>query len=823
MATTLPCSSETAKTSPPGHDRGAPHCQPACCGVEDSRRGITDSLIKFEPDVVHIHNTFPLVTPSVLYACRDASVPVVATLHNYKLGCASGTFFRDGRVCHDCLGGSSLHALAHGCYRGSAASTAPVVLGSWLHRTAWRTMITAYIFISGAQRELLAPVGLPADRSFVKHNFVPPPPPHREIATEPQVAYVGRLDEPKGAPFLMRAWDAFRARRPRSPLRLIVVGGGEMSAGNDPLGNSASLRDDGWSRLASRRCPESWPASRAVIVPSQWEETFGMVAVEAMAAGTAPVASAHGAFPELITHGSDGALFPPTGRRRPCRHLGRDRRQPAAVGRVRSQCTQTYRSRFSPDAGIDPAAGDLPLRDVAPDRSVPAAQASRSAASGRHVSGSDHITLALRTQRHTAPATSAWPDPGGAAPRLGCGRPRHLEPEQLRARTVRGALLRCQQLRGIRARLHHLYGGYQCRAWLGDGSSPRPVQRRSRMIAGAARRRRPREPPSPSVWPLVSCASSPGCSCPIRSGRYSSRWASGCLDWPCRTAGGSPSSPRGRGSVSIPQRPVLDRAARPGSRRDALAGETAQRVACSPSAGPPRLPPCWEWFRPGPCHDRSARWDGFGTHSELSVRYLVENVSISGASQLRSFVLGAVAGLAAVGYVRASEILMGPFLVVLMGISQVAVPEASRVFHRNPGRLRRFCLLLGGVQAAAAIVWGVFLMMVFPLGPGPALLKELWIPTAQLLPAITLTVAAASFVTAATAGLRAMGVARRSLRAQLIGFGGIRDRRHSRSHFGGAVGTSWGVTIAECFAAFVWWHQLRSALSDHHTLPEVIK
>ena len=140
---------------------------------QDSRRGITDSLIKFEPDVVHIHNTFPLVTPSVLYACRDASVPVVATLHNYKLGCASGTFFRDGRVCHDCLGGSSLPALAHGCYRGSAASTAPVVLGSWLHRTAWRTMITAYIFISAAQRELLAPVGLPADRSFVKHNFVP--------------------------------------------------------------------------------------------------------------------------------------------------------------------------------------------------------------------------------------------------------------------------------------------------------------------------------------------------------------------------------------------------------------------------------------------------------------------------------------------------------------------------------------------------------------------------------------------------------------------------------------------------------------------------
>ena len=64
---------------------------------KDSRRSIAESLADFAPDVVHIHNIFPLVTPSILYACRDASVPVVATLHNYKLGCASGTLFRDGR------------------------------------------------------------------------------------------------------------------------------------------------------------------------------------------------------------------------------------------------------------------------------------------------------------------------------------------------------------------------------------------------------------------------------------------------------------------------------------------------------------------------------------------------------------------------------------------------------------------------------------------------------------------------------------------------------------------------------------------------------
>jgi len=210
---------------------------------------------------------------------------------------------------------------------------------------------------------------------------------------------------------------------------------------------------------------------------------------------------------------------------------------------------------------------------------------------------------------------------------------------------------------------------------------------------------------------------------------------------------------------------------------------------------------------------RARQW--LAAQSSLSFRYLVENVSISGASQIRSFVVGGVVGLAAVGQVRASEMLMGPFFVVLMGISQVAVPEASRVFERDPSRLRRFCFLLGALQASLAILWGVIIMTVFPLGPGAAILKDLWTPTARLVPAIALTVAAASFVTAATAGLRAMGVSRRSLRAQLIGsalylVGGI-----AGAVLGGAVGTSWGVTAALSISALVWWHQLRSALTEH--------
>jgi glycosyltransferase involved in cell wall biosynthesis len=319
---------------------------------EDSRRGVSAALAGFVPDIVHVHNTFPLVSPSVLYACRDASVPVVVTVHNYRLGCSSGDLFRAGRVCHDCLGGSSLPALAHGCYRGSRASTVPLMVGSWLHATAWRTMVTAYIFISAAQRDLLGPVGLPADRRFVKHNFVPPPQQQADITTESLVAFVGRLDAAKGAPFLMRAWDAFRVRRPRSPLRLVVAGGGDLSAdvahwatGHPTVTVAGHVSRPEASRIMAR--------SRAVVVPSQWEEPFGMVAVEAMAAGTAPVASAHGAFPELVASGSDGALFPPTDVDALVAILADVDDNPKRWDGYGRQARQTYQSRFTPEASVD--------------------------------------------------------------------------------------------------------------------------------------------------------------------------------------------------------------------------------------------------------------------------------------------------------------------------------------------------------------------------------------------------------------------------------------------------------------------------------------
>lgn len=268
------------------------------------------TLARWRPDVVHVHNTFPVLSPSILRACWRERVPVVATLHNYKLLCASGDFFRAGSPCHDCAGGALLPAVAHGCYRDSRAASLAVVAGTATNRRAWRTLVSAYLFVSASHRDLMAGLGLPRERVFVKHNLVDPPPPGPAVAKQHRIAYVGRLDAAKGVPFLMTAWSRFRERFPRSGLRLSIAGGGVLD-GDVRAWAARHPSVDLHGHLARDQAFRLVAGSLAVVVPSQWEETFGLVAVEAMAAGTPPIVPAHGSFPELVTDGVDGELYRP--------------------------------------------------------------------------------------------------------------------------------------------------------------------------------------------------------------------------------------------------------------------------------------------------------------------------------------------------------------------------------------------------------------------------------------------------------------------------------------------------------------------------------
>ena len=202
-------------------------------------------------------------------------------------------------------------------------------------------------------------------------------------------------------------------------------------------------------------------------------------------------------------------------------------------------------------------------------------------------------------------------------------------------------------------------------------------------------------------------------------------------------------------------------------------------------------------------------------HRELSFRYLIENVSASGAVQIRASVLGAVAGIASVGYLRGAEILMGPFLVVLSGVSQVAVPEASRIFHKNSHRLPHFCAILGGAQAVTAFAWGVVLLLVLPLGLGHLLLDEVWAPASTLILPVTLNVCAMSFLNAVTAGLRATGAARRSLQARLATSFAYLLLGVSGAILFGAQGACWGAVLATSLGVLISSLHLRAALYDH--------
>jgi O-antigen/teichoic acid export membrane protein len=206
-------------------------------------------------------------------------------------------------------------------------------------------------------------------------------------------------------------------------------------------------------------------------------------------------------------------------------------------------------------------------------------------------------------------------------------------------------------------------------------------------------------------------------------------------------------------------------------------------------------------------------------HRDLGSRYLVENVSISGARQFRMFALGAFAGLSAVGEVRAAEMLMGPFLVILMGVSQVAVPEASHVLNTRPRMLRRFCLVLGAVQASAALLWGVAIMVLLSSGAGEALLGQLWSPARALLPAVMIHFTVLAFETGAAAGVRALGASRRSLRAQLSNAGLSVVFGTIGAKVDGASGMCWGVALGATLGAIIWWVQLRRALSAHLNTP----
>ncbi|MFE6054096.1 glycosyltransferase family 4 protein [Kitasatospora sp. NPDC056446] len=314
------------------------------------RRELAARLRAERPDVVHVHNVFPLLSPSVLAACAAAGVPAVATLHNYAQVCPPGTLQRDGRPCAECVGRSPLPAVRHGCYRGSRLATVPPAVSLAVNRRRWWSGVERFFCISAAQRDVLVGAGLPAERLVVKHNFVPDPGACRTDGGE-HVLYLGRLAEAKGVRLLMAAWDALAADGGVG-VPLVVAGTGPLER---EVADWAAGRDD--VRYVGlydpEQCRRAVARSVAVVAPSTWLEAFGLVVVEAMAAGVPVVAAGHGAFVELVEDGVTGLLHRPGEAASLASCL---RRITAGADRNREMGTaarRRYEQGFSPAVGLE--------------------------------------------------------------------------------------------------------------------------------------------------------------------------------------------------------------------------------------------------------------------------------------------------------------------------------------------------------------------------------------------------------------------------------------------------------------------------------------
>lgn len=269
-----------------------------------ARKQLSALLRTVRPDVVHFHNTFPLISPSAYAACREAGVPVVQTLSNYRLLCPGANFVRSGRPCEECMRQDlPWPAVAHRCYRNSFAATATVSAMLTVHRTArtWTRLVDVFVTPTEFARSKFVEGGLPADRIRVKPNFVwPDPGTGRHDGG--YALYAGRLSPEKGIETLVEAWRRLGADAP--PLR--VVGAG-------PLETMAEKRAGPRVEFLGWRPREEVLAlmqdAALLVFPSQCYESFGLALAEAYATGLPVVASRLGAMAEVVEHGRTGLHF----------------------------------------------------------------------------------------------------------------------------------------------------------------------------------------------------------------------------------------------------------------------------------------------------------------------------------------------------------------------------------------------------------------------------------------------------------------------------------------------------------------------------------
>lgn len=267
-----------------------------------SRRTIEDVdrvAERFAPDIVHVHNTLPLISPSIYWAAHRRGIPIVQTLHNFRLLCPQAMLLRDGQVCEDCVGRFPWPGIRHGCYRGSTAQTAMVAGSVELHRRlgTWHDKVSTYIALNDFCRDKFIQGGLPPDKIVVKPNFIDAPPPKDRPRSG--FLFVGRLSKEKGIHVLAEA------------LSLCPEGVHCRVAGTGP--DEALIAGHPRVTMLGAICHDAVldEMTRAIgmVLPSTCFESFPRTIVEAFSSGLPVIASNLGGQPALIGDRSRGLLF----------------------------------------------------------------------------------------------------------------------------------------------------------------------------------------------------------------------------------------------------------------------------------------------------------------------------------------------------------------------------------------------------------------------------------------------------------------------------------------------------------------------------------
>ncbi len=318
-----------------------------------AHRELREIVRRDRPDVVHFHNTMPLVSPSGYYSVSGTDIPAVQTVHNYRLLCPNALLFRDGAPCHDCVGRRiAWPGVRHACYRGSRGATAVVATMNAVHHVigTWSRQVTLYIALTEFARKRLLEGGFPPENVVVKPNFVDPDPGMGD-GRGGYALFVGRLAPEKGIRTLLAAW-----QRVGPGVPLCIVGDGPLAA--EVAEVAARTPGVAWlGRKGAAEVLDLLRGARVLICPSEWYETFGRVVIEAFATGTPVIGSALGAVAELVRPGETGLLFQPGDAEDLAASVGRLIGDSEQLSRMREASRQEFLNKFTAERNYNDLMG----------------------------------------------------------------------------------------------------------------------------------------------------------------------------------------------------------------------------------------------------------------------------------------------------------------------------------------------------------------------------------------------------------------------------------------------------------------------------------